>query len=732
MTGGNWTGKDKMTAATTDEIIVGDETRDLLEHFAHTEEIDEVSKQVLVGEAVSILGKAVRGMSEADSATGLAVGYVQSGKTMSFTTLLALARDNGFRLVVVIAGSSIPLYDQSCERLRRDLQVEQRRQWAVFENPREADIINIRNVLADWNDDYVPPDRRQTVLVTVMKQWQHLQNLGTVISGLNLAGSGVLIVDDEADQAGMNTLARIDDESTTYGHIVALKQSLPRHAYIQYTATPQAPLLIAIIDALSPNFVRVLTPGADYAGGREFFIENQRLVRTIPAAAVPTPNNILQDPPATFVEALRVFFVGVAAYRMQGGRKHRSMLIHPSHRTDPHAQANNWVVAITQRWQDVLALLDGDGEKEALVQEFKSAYDDLTSTVEGPLPPFDELMLRLPSTIRQTRIPQPVNAARGATPIIDWASGSNYILVGGAALDRGYTVRGLTVTYMPRPAGVGNADTIQQRARFFGYKRPYLGYCRIYVESGVRDAYRAYVEHEEEMRAQLRAHGDRPLSEWKRRFFLAPALRPTRQNVLKIDFHRGIFTHSWFVPRAPHDTAQAIENNREVCAEFMERMQALTTPDTRHNVATDERHTFGIVGLTEIYQHLLTRISVTRLADAEKYTGALLQIDAFARDHEDASGTVYIMSGGRSRRRTADDDDQVQVHQGRTQSRQGYPGDKQFRGAGVTVQIHRLDIESGAAIITDVYAVALYLPRELGRHWLTQVANIEPETGFRH
>lgn len=717
-----------MSGTNMSEIVVGDETRELLKHFARTEEIDDASQQVLINEAVSILDKAVRGMLKADSETGLAVGYVQSGKTMSFTTLLALARDNGFRLVVVIAGSSIPLYDQSCERLRRDLQVEQRRQWAVFENPRETDAINIRNVLADWNDDYVPADRRQTVLITVMKQWQHLQYLGILISALNLAGSGVLIVDDEADQAGMNTLARTDNESTTYGHIVALKRSLPRHAYIQYTATPQAPLLIAIIDALSPNFVQVLTPGADYAGGREFFVEKPRLVRTIPAAAVPTPNNILHDPPATFVEALRIFFVGVAAYRMRGGKRHRSMLIHPSHRTDPHAQANNWVVAITQRWQDVLALPDTDGEKEALVQEFKSAYEDLTSTVEDPLPPFVDLMLRLPSTIRQTRIPQPVNAARGATPIIDWASGSNYILVGGAALDRGYTVRGLTVTYMPRPAGVGNADTIQQRARFFGYKRSYLGFCRIYVESGVRDAYRAYVEHEEEMRVQLRAHGDRPLSEWKRRFFLNPALRPTRQNVLKIDFHRGIFTHSWFVPRAPHDTLQAIENNREICAEFLQRMKAHTTPDTRHNVPRDEQHTFGTVGLGEIYENILTRISMTRLADAEKYTGALLQIEAFARDHGDASCTVYIMSGGRSRQRTADGNDQVQVHQGRTQSHQGYPGDKQFRGTGVTVQIHRLEIESGAAVINDVYAVALYLPQELGRHWLTQVGNLAPET----
>jgi hypothetical protein len=54
-------------------------------------------------------------------------------------------------------------------------------------------------------------------------------------------------------------------------------------------------------------------------------------------------------------------------------------------------------------------------------------------------------------------------------------------------MDRGFTVEGLTVTYMPRGLGMGNADTVQQRARFFGYKRSYLGQCRIFVGPDVTD-----------------------------------------------------------------------------------------------------------------------------------------------------------------------------------------------------------------------------------------------------
>ena len=63
--------------------------------------------------------------------------------------------------------------------------------------------------------------------------------------------------------------------------------------------------------------------------------------------------------------------------------------------------------------------------------------------------------------------------ARGGAPSIAWSTGYAWVLVGGQLFDRGFTVEGLTVTYMPRGLGVGHADTVQQRARFFGYKRAY-------------------------------------------------------------------------------------------------------------------------------------------------------------------------------------------------------------------------------------------------------------------
>jgi len=51
--------------------------------------------------------------------TGLVVGYVQSGKTLSFTTVIALARDNSIPIVVVVAGTSIPLFGQTVASMAR-------------------------------------------------------------------------------------------------------------------------------------------------------------------------------------------------------------------------------------------------------------------------------------------------------------------------------------------------------------------------------------------------------------------------------------------------------------------------------------------------------------------------------------------------------------------------------------------------------------------------------------
>ena len=340
-------------------------------------ELGEESSERLVTEATNILSKCIPPHTAGESTTGLVLGYVQSGKTLSFTTVAALARDNSYPMVIVITGVSNPLLDQSTQRLEQDLRLQNNRKWRLFRNPKPEDRQSIADVLADWRNDRLPDRRRKTVLITVLKNTSTLRKLNRVLQQLDLASIPVLVIDDEADQAGLNTAVNRGAESTTYQRLVTLRQNLPHHSYLQYTATPQAPLLINIIDVLSPRFVELLTPGDDYVGGERFFEQLPNLVRIIPPAEVPTRNNPLQDVPASLLAALRLFFLGVAAgfvleEDQKRGRSNRSMLVHPSRETTGHSQFYHWIRQIRQQWVDLLQLPAGRSRAPELCQHISA------------------------------------------------------------------------------------------------------------------------------------------------------------------------------------------------------------------------------------------------------------------------------------------------------------------------------------------------------------------------
>src|SRR5262249_21115175 len=100
--------------------------------------VPEPARESIRDSSVMILSKAIPPAQAAGWETGLVVGYVQSGKTMSFETVAALARDNTFQIVIVVAGTSNPLFDQSTGRLKRDLRLDdprRERRWIHFSNP---------------------------------------------------------------------------------------------------------------------------------------------------------------------------------------------------------------------------------------------------------------------------------------------------------------------------------------------------------------------------------------------------------------------------------------------------------------------------------------------------------------------------------------------------------------------------------------------------------------------
>lgn len=704
--------------------IVGPETIDLFNYFRKEKHLDEEGCANIQGEALNILSKCVPPRAASGSVTGLVVGYVQSGKTMSYTTVAALARDNGYKMLVVITGTSVPLLGQGSDRLKEDLRLGSRTdyRWQHFTNPTLDKRASIENTLADWDDAVAAGSEPQTILITVMKNHSHLQNLIDLLASLHLENVPALIIDDEADQASMNTRIRRGGESTTYQRLLGLRRSLPHNSFLQYTATPQAPLLINIIDVLSPEFAEVLTPGKNYTGGKHFFIETPGLVQTIPTSEIPSPGSPLREPPASLIEALQAFFLGVAIGLPEHDAKNRSMLIHPSRETAGHGQYYGWVIEVVNAWRRILQLGDNDADKLELLSSFEETYEELKTTMSAP-PTFGILKGQLLRALRQTEIME-VNATPGRTPHIEWRNFYGHILVGGQAMDRGFTVEGLTVTYMPRGSGVGNADTIQQRARFFGYKLGYLGLCRVYLDSEVQDAFRSYVRHEEDIRRRLLEHtaSGKPLREWKRAFFLDPSFKATRKSVHDLDYVQDTFSDDWFDPKTPHDPEEAVQENRSIVDGFVATLEFTEDAGDSRRTQDQKNEVAESVPLKEAYEELLVKLTMMPPDDSQKFTGLLLQVKQYMEDNPEATCSVYLMSGGAIRERRVGVDNEIgQLFQGKNENT-GYPGAREIRGPGLTIQIYRLNIinSSGDLLVSDVPTVAVWVPSEMAEGWLVQ------------
>lgn len=714
---------------------IGEEATALIVHKDLPNNAGDAIQQAAAG----ILGRGQPPRGPDGRRTGLVVGYVQSGKTLSFTTVIALARDNDIPVVIVVAGSAKPLFDQTVGRLIEDLQVGRFAgppRWIHVSNPDAGNRQIVQTVLDNWRDPTLPREEKATLLITVMKQWQRLDNLNTLLAALDLRGTPAIIVDDEADQASLNTRVQRGEESTTYQRVLALRDHVPHHTFLQYTATPQAPLLINIIDVLSPEFPEVLAPGNGYVGGIDFFSGDRSHVAVIPPQDVPSPQNPITDPPESLLDALRMFFVGVSAGLVNQPwsqrNPNRSMLVHPTRTTAEHFQYFQNIQAIKDDWARILALPEGDADRRELVADLRRAHAGLRPTVGPSLPDFDLVLARLPRDIAATQVREINRRPGNLSRDMQWGQAYAWILVGGQAMDRGFTVRELTVTYMPRGIGTGNADTLQQRARFFGYKRHYLGYCRIYLEADSLVAFEAYVAHEEEMRRELSRVRDRgePLTNWKRRFILDNALNACRSSVIDQNIVRGNFSDSWFFPRFVKMSEAATAANRQAFEEVFGALPFVL--DTTFTQVAQQHAACDQVALERIVAELLLRYRIEDPADTQNALGMLLQISLNLTAGETAA--VYRMRPGLVARRGLDANGRITsigaLHQGPTRLPGGgysYPGDRDFKSqTRVSIQLHTIDLTEKDANGNDVVVrqnvpvMAVWIPSRMSVDWVVQ------------
>ena len=692
----------------------------------------------LIVETSAILGLCGNPDEPTSAETGLALGFVQSGKTMSFTSLIAMARDNDYQLVIVVAGVSKVLVEQSVSRLKKDLQFDDAnsRAWRIIENPSLANgLEDVRTTLRDYRNPDLPRSLQRTAIIVVMKNKKRLESLTQVMErlGPELQGVPTLIVDDEADQAGMNTQARANrrrvlngeakKRSVVYAQLLGLKETLPHHTFVQYTATPQAPLFIERQDELSPSFIKLLTPGAGYTGGEQFFTSPlaDKLVKVIPASEVYTADNPLAQPPSSLAEAMRIFFLGVAEHFItDSSEANRSMMVHPSQLTGFHQVYYTWVNRLKDTWESLLQKPEANLDRQRVVTAFQEAHAQLLA-VNPSIAPFEEHLRMLPHAISSTQVRQ-LNAARGSAPQIDWINHYSFILVGGQAMDRGFTVEGLTVTYMPRGLGTGTADTIQQRARFFGYKEKYLHLCRVYLTRDVFDAFSDYVKHEIDLRYRLQPFdAGRMLNDFERCVQLPSSLTQlTRPAVLSDDLERYSFGGDWLSTRTVIGSEPEYHANEKLIQDFVAKHHRTWQADSGRSERTaDQIHKVVEVSLADLIQ-LLRSYTYLSTDDASAFHMLASSLEAYSRANPHATGAAYQMSSGKARKRSATHGKVRQLFQGQNPKNGTgrdiiYPGDKKIMSVEkFTVQLHKLRAKNGAEPEKLTSALAVWVPAGAG------------------
>jgi hypothetical protein len=474
--------------------------------------------------------------------TGLLYGRIQSGKTVAMIALVAAAIDNGFRVIVVLTSDNVKLVSQTTDR------------FAALEGPIALDALSPET----WSSDakHIGKHLAQSGIVFVCSK--NKARLAGLIEFLNEIGAPdfpALILDDEADQATLNTnLARSSravkkggdaiDPTAIYTKVVdELRSSLRHHVFLQVTATPYALLLQSVGTELRPSFTRLLEPGAGYTGGEAFF-EAEHIDGPQPPLIFVHPDesaSILAgatDTPDGLRSAIAFFLVAAGAQELANplaARSGQNFLCHTSQLRKEHKNLEGLVRSYIDRIGEHLEAKAGEA-----LDRLHVAYGELGRTLPDR-PPIEAILAQIERRLVTRKIVV-INAEYPG----ELGRGLNFI-VGGNILGRGVTIENLLVTYYLREPKMGQMDTMLQHARMYGYRSKLMVYTRVFLPEQL--AVRFYEIHgiEKRLRRQLIA------ADMGKQIVIEKAnnLYPTRRTVLDPGYIDAFDAEEQVYPKYP-------------------------------------------------------------------------------------------------------------------------------------------------------------------------------------
>jgi hypothetical protein len=475
---------------------------------------------------------------------GMVVGHVQSGKTANYSGLICKAADAGYRLIIVIAGIHNNLRNQTQARIDegfigRDTAKAGQKKGdhaigvGLFDDRNVP--VSLTSAKRDFHRETASTNTSQIdsykvpVVLVIKKNPSTLKNLLDWLRDNSAKGDDLMIdqpmllIDDEADNASINTKYANDEVTRINAQIRDLLATFHRSCYVGYTATPFANIFVdpdqyddALKEDLFPrHFIIGLDAPTNYFGASKVFIDGlpddgpPTWLRPIAdnGDLLPIKHQITQnipDLPPSLVRALRIFLVARAIRNLRGqGSKHCSMLVNASRFTVVQGQIRNRIherLVTVQNAVRVNASLGSSGladpEIAALREVFEAEYRDCG---------FDwaQIQAVLFDAIAAAKVVEVNSRGNGLDYTGTGDVGQTVIAVGGYSLSRGLTLEGLTVTWFLRNTMM--YDTLMQMGRWFGYRGGYEDLCRIWMPLDAIDWYAHIAEATAELHRELKS-----------------------------------------------------------------------------------------------------------------------------------------------------------------------------------------------------------------------------------
>lgn len=493
------------------------------------------------------------------SRRGLVIGDVQSGKTSTYTALINKAADAGYRIIILLTGTIEKLRRQTQQRLDAgftglDSTAFSRDQdqiwvgvgeidpsvsgWAVTSTSSDFNTKAAKQIsgkLSGITDPVLFVLKKNKSVLEKLEQWLRAFN---TIPGDKKIHSPMLLIDDEADNASINT--KKDDESpTTINKCIRKLLDLFTHTnYVAFTATPYANIFInpdsedkMLKEDLFPrDFIYALEAPTNYIGARSIFPEAGQyhyMLKSNDDCEFYLPEKHKKDfipleLPESLKEAVASFFIANAIRDLRGQvRKHRSMLINISRFINVQEEICKSVDGFVRQLQREIknyGLLGDDALNHNGIAFIKNVFDKHFLS-------FDDSILNAEKSFSWSEI-QCVLYEAVAPIVVRTINGGNasknlnydeceeeglrIIAIGGFSLSRGLTLEGLCVSYFYRNSRM--YDTLMQMGRWFGYRPHYADVCQIWMSSRSADWYEYISNASDELRREVKRMRDLDLS----------------------------------------------------------------------------------------------------------------------------------------------------------------------------------------------------------------------------